>query len=262
MKLKRIWAITLRNLYDMKHNWARIADIFFWPMIDMLIWGFMTMFLIRSQNTFLVFASAILGGIILWSLYFRVQQDIGFSFITEVWERNVLNLFSSPLTVKEYFLGTMLLGLIKLFISALGMTAASYTFFEFNLFSSGPILFLLLSNLILTGWAVGMLTVALVLRYGTKAEYMVWWLPFLLQPFSAVAYPLKLLPPWMQAIGFMLPTTHVFEGLRNLILDGHISFYNLTLATALNLLYLLLATIFFWKILKVVRAKGLLAKIS
>lgn len=262
MNLERIWAITLRNLYDTKHNWARIADMIVWPALNILLWGYMTLFLAQDNSSVNLFLSNILAATILWSLFISIQQGVGFSFINDVWDRNIFNIFASPISNKEYFSGLMGLGVVKTLITALAMTLICFAFFKYNVLTVGPILFLFLLNIILTGWIIGIVSVSLLMRYGSKAESIIWFLPFVTQPFAAITYPLDLMPTWMQVISYFIPITHVFEGLRALVLENRVDYQDLSLAFGFNALFFILAVWFFSRVFLTVKEKGLLAKLS
>lgn len=261
MNLERIWAITLRNLYDTKHNWARIADMIVWPALNILLWGYMTLFLAQNNSQINYFLSNILAATILWSLFISIQQGVGFSFINDVWDRNIFNIFASPISNKEYFSGLMGLGIVKTGITAFGMTLICFAFFHYNFLTVGPILFLFFTNIVLTGWVIGIVSVALLMRYGSKAESIIWFLPFITQPFAAITYPLSLMPHWMQVISFILPITHVFEGLRALVLQNRVDYRELVLSFGLNAVFFIAAVWFFSRVFLAVKEKGLLAKL-
>jgi len=105
-------------------------------------------------------------------------------------------------------------------------------------------------------------TTALIIRWGQAAEALAWGVPFLLQPFSAVFYPVAVLPGWLQPIALALPTSHVFEGMREVIATGSLSAHHLMWSVVLNALWLTLAALFFRKMVATARDKGLLAKIG
>jgi ABC-2 type transport system permease protein len=73
-------------------------------------------------------------------------------------------------------------------------------------------------NLIFMGWWLGFLITALLIKPGPSAESLVWAFTFALAPVSAVYYPVTILPAWLQPLSHALPSSHVFEGLRALVL--------------------------------------------
>ena len=93
MRAHRIKAVIRRHLYEARRNFDRISEIFYWPVIDIIIWGFLTIYLAREENLGLTFVSFLLGATILWGTFFVFQRDLALGFLDELWARNLLNLF-------------------------------------------------------------------------------------------------------------------------------------------------------------------------
>ncbi|GIX48283.1 MAG: ABC transporter [Candidatus Tectimicrobiota bacterium] len=256
----RVSGLLLRYLYLYRHSPTRVGEIVFWPVMDLLVWGFVTAYLRR-----LVLPDAVvffLGSLILWDVLYRAQLAITLSLTEEVWVKNLLNLFIAPIRVAELLLATCLMGVLRAALNALVLGSLAYTLYAFNLLRLGPALLPFLLSLLLFGWAVGMCTMALVLRFGQAAEALVWGVPFLLQPVSAVFYPLDVLPPWLQAVAVLLPSTHVFEGMRAVLRTGTLEVSTLAVAFTLNLAYLGLGAAFFGYMLHQAREKGYLTRLG
>lgn len=116
-------------------------------------------------------------------------------------------------------------------------------------------------NLIVMGWALGMATAAVILRYGHQAEALAWAVPFLVQPVSAVFYPVSVLPNWLQPISYLVPATYVFEGMRHLLAgDQHVQDF-LCKASCLNLVYASVSIVLLGIMLANARERGSLAKL-
>jgi ABC-2 type transport system permease protein len=106
MKGHRIVALVTRHLYLYRRSLPRIMEIFYWPFLDLVIWGFITMYLAKYQPQVPGFVTFFLGALILWDMLFRSQQGITISFLEELWARNLMNLFASPLS-PEHFQGDL-----------------------------------------------------------------------------------------------------------------------------------------------------------
>jgi ABC-2 type transport system permease protein len=254
----RISALMLRHLYLYRRNLARTGEVVFWPVMDLLMWGFLMTYLQR-----LVVPTAVtyfLGAMILWDTLYRSQQAISLALTEEIWVRNLLNLFITPLTLLELLLALCFLGLVRVMVSTALLSLLAYLLYAFNILAVGVALVPFMANLLLFGWAVGMGTMALVLRFGRAAEALVWGVPFLLQPISAVYYPLDVLPAWLQILAWLLPSTHVFEGMRTTLHHGTVPLGALLAVCGLNLVYLAGgATVFAWMV-HYTRAKGYLSR--
>ena len=261
---RRIGALFMRYLLLIRRDPSRAIDMFYWPAIDVIIWGFVTLFVVRTQAETPgapSFAALFLGAVILWNLFFRCQQDISVSFLDDVWARSIVTLFGSPLSVPEFLAAMMLLGLVKLAMTMAFMAVLALVFYSFNFFALGFALLPFVANLILLGWSVGLLAVAIIMRYGTRVAILAWSLPVLLQPVSSVFYPETVLPSWLRHIAQFVPATHVFEGLRGVLLTGAFAWDRFVWAVATNVLYLAAAGAYFLLVFRVARRKGLLTKI-
>jgi ABC-2 type transport system permease protein len=157
-------------------------------------------------------------------------------------------------------MATFLFGLLRVSITLAFLTLLSWLLYHFNLFSLGFFLIPFVANLLVMGLTIGIVAMAVILRYGHGAEPFAWALPFLLQPFSAVFYPVTVLPPAVQAIAWGLPSTYVFEGMRQVIQSGSVPWGYLIWAVGLNLVYLSAAVWLLTYMFEVARDRGLLGK--
>lgn len=262
MKLHRILALVNRHLMLYKRSPQRMMEIVYWPLLDLLVWGFITMYLARYKEGLPAFVTFFLGALILWDILFRAQQGICISFLEEIWSRNLLNLFVSPLRVGEFLSATMLVSILKVIGAAIMTIALAYFLYSFNLFIIGLSLIPFVINLVVMGWAVGIFTTAIILRYGQEAEVLAWGLAFLFQPVSAVFYPISVLPPFLQRIAEGIPAAHVFEGMRAVIETKTFPVTELLWASGLNVLYLIGAILFFNWMFRIVKVKGLLVRVG
>ena len=98
MKLYRIQAYTARYLYLYKRSLPRLMEVFYWPLVDLFVWGFITVYLSAYKGALPDFVGFFLGALILWDMLFRCQQGITVSFLEDMWSRNLLNIFVSPLS--------------------------------------------------------------------------------------------------------------------------------------------------------------------
>lgn len=254
----RIQALIMRHLFLYRRSTTRIMGVLFWPVMSLLVWGFMTTYLKQvAAPKAVVF---LLGAIILWDVFFRSQQAITFSIAEEIWVRNIINLFVTPIRVHEMVLAACAVGCIRALVTTALLSSLAFFLYAFNIFSAGPALLPFFLNLLLFGWAIGLITMSLVLRYGNASQALIWGVPFLIQPLSAVFYPVEVLPVWLRHVSWALPSTHVFEGLRTALATGRVDLSSLWSALGLNLVYLALGGAVFGWMLGKVREKGYLTK--
>ncbi len=235
-------------------------EIFYWPLLDLMLWGFVGLYLTRFRGNVPNFVAYFLGALILWDILFRSQQGISVSFLEDLWSHNLVNIFISPLSPVEYVLSLLVMSLIKLGLASFVLTVLAYFLYSFNIFTIGPALIPLALNLIIMGWSIGIITTAIILRYGQQAEVLAWGLALLFQPISAVFYPVSVLPVWLQHVVAFIPSAHVFEGMRAVIAGGPFPIAHLVMAFLLNIGYVAVSVIFFSWNFKGVKEKGLLVK--
>lgn len=245
MKWHRINGFLLRHWYEVVATIDRKVDIIFWPTIDLLAFGLLTVY-IDKLNFQAGIAGAIIGGLILWTLVYNIQRDITVSLLEDAWSRNLYNLFSSPLSVNEVIVGTLILSFIKALITIIFLLFLTASLFSFNLIHYGwPIVFFI-GNIFVFGWAFGYITSSLIFRFGTRVQILAWSLIAVLYPISGVFYPLNTLPVVLAKIAKIFPVSHIFEGLRNLILTGVLpTTSSMVTIVVLNLIYLFLGIFLF-----------------
>ncbi len=256
----RVAALLLRQLFLYRRSLIRSLEIVYWPVLDLLVWGFLSVYVARLRGGAGLAVGFLLGGMILWDIFFRVQQAISVSFLEDVWTRNLLNVFVSPISTVEFLLATMLLGVMKVAVIGALLAGLALGLYAFNIFQYGLGLLPFVLNLILSAWGMGIITTALILRFGQGAEALAWALAFLFQPFSAVFYPVSVLPPALGAAAWGLPTTHAFEGMRAVLAGHPVPWGHVAWAVAENALLLALAAGVFARVMYIARETGLLLR--
>jgi ABC-2 type transport system permease protein len=260
MSWVHVSGLLLRYFYLYRRSSARVMGVLFWPVMDLLVWGFLTTYLQR-----MVLPAAVvflLGAVIFWDIFYSAQQAITLSLTEEIWVRNILNIFVAPVSVAELLVATSLVGLLRAVASAGVLSVLAWALYSFNLGALGLALVPFCFALLLFGWAMGTFTMALVLRFGQAAEALIWGIPFLIQPISAVFYPVRVLPVWLQGPARLFPSTHVFEGMRSVLATGRVDVGSLVWALLLDAVALALAALFFAWMLARVREKGYLARLG
>ncbi|WP_439816730.1 ABC transporter permease [Zavarzinia sp. CC-PAN008] len=248
---RRIGALVQRYWYLLIASWPRMLDLAYWPVVQMVSWGFLSEFLSPRTDYIGYGFSVLIGGVMLWDILYRSQIGLSMSFFEEMWSRNLGHLMVSPLRPTEFMVALLTMSVIRTLCGVLPATFLAMWFFGFSLFDLGLMLVVFFVNLVMMGWAMGLLVSGLVMRNGMGAEGLAWAITFGLAPISAVYYPLSVLPEWLQWIALCLPSTHVFEGMRALIHDHVIRWDHLGLAFGMNLVLLGLAA---WAFLAFFRA--------
>ena len=255
---RRVFAMVLRHWYLLSSSWPRILDLIYWPAVQMLMWGFLQMYLSQNSGFFAQAAGTFIGAVMLWDILFRGQLGFSISFLEEMYARNMGNLMMSPLRPIEFVAALMIMSVIRLAIGMVPVSLLAIAFFDFNLWGLGLALAVFFMNLLLTSWAVGILVAGILLRHGLGAENMAWTFMFLLLPVTCVYYPVSVLPSWLQVFAWMLPPTYVFEGMRALLIEKVFRADLMTQAFALNAVLFAAGVIGFLVLLKNARREGTL----
>jgi ABC-2 type transport system permease protein len=262
MKFHRINALLIRNLYLHKRSIPRLMDILFWPVWELLLWGFLSLYLEKMNLGSFSVVTVLLGAVIFWDLMNQSQRAVSISFLEEVWERNLLNIFVTPLKIGEFLAASALVALVRIFAVGIIMFILAIVLYHLNFLIFGFYLIPFIINLLIFGWVLGLFTVAIILRFGTSAQVLAWSFVFLIQPFSAVFYPVSVLPKYIQYFSFILPTTHIFEGMRSVVATGTMDSAKLLLAFCINAVYVFLVLWFFVRMFERVRERGSISKLD
>jgi ABC-2 type transport system permease protein len=258
----RVSAIVLRILYLYRGSPQRVFPIFIWVAVDILLWGFLTRYLNSVSQASFNFVPALLGAVLLWDFHNRVMQGVTMAFFEDVWSRNFLNLFATPLRISEYLAGLVIAAIGASFLSLVAMIAFARVGFGLSFLTYGTALAPFIAVLFLTGIAFGIAAAGLVLRLGPASEWLIWPIPMIVSPFAGVYYPVAVLPGWMQAIAAVLPPSYVFEGMRAAVAREPPPWAALAIGAALALAYLVLACLFFASVHRTAIRTGLIARYS
>lgn len=255
---RRVMALLLRHLYVLRRSWPRLLELAYWPMIQMVLWGFVTKFFLGHSTWVAEAAGVLISAVLLWDVLFRANLGVSLPFIEEMWSRNLAQLFVSPLRDGEMVASLVIMSLIRTLISVTPAALLAFPFYDVWVFDLGIGLLAFFTNLLVFGTVIGIIVAALVLRYGLGAESLCWLGIFLLAPVSAIYYPVDALPQALQWVALALPSAHTFEGMRGVLFNQGFSWQHFFWAVSLNAVYLALATAFFLRMMNVAREKGLL----
>jgi ABC-2 type transport system permease protein len=258
----RVWAIVLRQLYLLRESPARVIPLFAWAALDIVLWGFVTRYLDSIGAGGQDWIPVLLGAVLLWNFFGRIMQGVTTAFLEDVWSRNFLTVFASPISTGEYLLGLVVTSLLTSVVGMIVMLVLAGAGFGLNFWTYGLALLPFFVNLVLFGVALGIFGCAMVLRLGPASEWLVWPIPSLVAPFAGVFYPLSTLPSWMQIIGYGLPPSYVFEAMRGIVLRNQLDWNALFGSLALSAAYLVASAGFFTRVYKRAVQTGLLARYS
>jgi len=261
MRLSRALAVVERQLYLMRGSPARIVPLFGFVVIDIVLWGFITRYL-DTVSTGINFVSSLLGAVVLWDFCVRVLHGVTMAFFEDVWSRNFLNIFASPLSVSEYLAGQVVSSLLTSTVGLVAMLLLATLVFGVSFAAYGVMVVPILLVLFLFGIAMGILGASCVLRWGPAAEWFVWPIPAVIAPFAGVFYPVATLPAWMQPFARILPPSYVFESLRAIVTGGRVQPASFVTGAVLALIYVIAAGWIFTRVHHHAVRSGLIARYS
>lgn len=256
LSLSRITGVFLRYYYNLLKGFHQLSDLFYWPLVDILLWG-LTSIWIQNQSQVPHLPLILMTGLIFWQIAWRGSIDISINLLHEFWHRNLVNLFSTPLKISEWIAGVVLLCFCKLFVSIAFGALMVYLLYSLNVFALGWAFLPFTALLLMFGWCLGFLAAGLIIYWGHQVEMFAWMIAFLFAPFSAVYYPVSILPAWAHPISWSLPTTYVFEGMREILNGAPFPFSYMWSSLFLTILYLILSVFFFIFMFEKSRNKGL-----
>lgn len=259
---RRVLAMVLRHLYLLRSSWPRVLELMYWPTVQMVLWGFITVFLAGHSSYIAQAPGVLISAVLLWDVLFRSQLGTSLIFMEEMWSRNLGHLFVSPLRPYELVCALLVISLVRTLIGVGGAALAAAALFHYSILQLGLPLVAFLLNLIVMGWAVGLVMAGIVLRFGVGAENMAWIAIFALQPISGVYYPIGVLPPVLQAVAAAVPSSYVFEGMRAVLFEHTLRVDLLLGAALLNVVYLAGGVASFLYFFKVARVRGLLLHVG
>ncbi len=256
MSWKRIKAVFFRYYYSMMKGPNQLSDLFYSPLVDILLWGLASLW-IEKQNETADLSLILMTGLIFWQVSWRGSIDISFSLLQEFWHRNLVNFFSTSLKLREWVAGVLLLSFAKLIITILFGSSLVFLLYSVNVFSIGWVFIPYAFMLLLFGWSLGFFTAGLIMSWGHQVEIFVWMIAPLFAPFSCVFYPLSTLPDWAQYVALCLPSSYIFEGMRTSFYGQGFALAPFLASLGLNLFFLVSSVSFLKYCFEKSRSKGL-----
>ncbi len=260
--LNRIGAMILRYVYLMRRSWPRLLELAYWPTMQMILWGFISQFFVTHSSWVAQAAGILIAGVLLWDVMFRGQLGVSLVFFEELYSRNLGHLFASPLRPYELVAALLTISLLRTLIGVGGAALLAIPLYHFSIFKLGLPLLAFFANLLVMGWAIGLIVGSMVLRYGLGAENLAWVAIFAVAPVSGIYYPVSVLPHWLQAVAHILPASYVFEGMRAVMIAHRFRWDLFWQASLLNVLYIAIGVAAFLLVFRIARQRGLLLNVG
>jgi ABC-2 type transport system permease protein len=259
--LQRIYALVLRHIYLWRSSVMRLVDSIYWPAVQMVMWGFMTQYLLPQASFVAQAAGVLLSGLLLWEVVVRGNLSLSIAFLEEIWSRNLGHLFVSPIRSWELAAGIIIASLLRTLLGMIPVSLLAWAFFGYSIYTLGLPLLAFFVILQMFSWSIGLAMSGLVMRVGQSAESFAWAAVFVLMPVSGFYYPISVLPNWLQVVAWGLPPAYIFEGMRSIMLEKTVHWDMLAVAFGLSAVYLVIGfQVFQWFFRSSRRAGSLLGQ--
>jgi ABC-2 type transport system permease protein len=261
----RVSAVARRHAYVLRRSPHRLFDVTVWPIVDTVLFGSLGVFFARQGGPTSAGQAGVaylLSGIVLWHVVYQAQIAVSTGFMEETWSRNLLSLMVTPLKELELLAGIAAFGLLKLLMGVAVVALAALALYAFDVTALGLGLLPVVAVLLMGGWAIALVVVGLILRYGNGAEALAWGIMFVVMPLGGVFYPVAALPTVVRPLSELLPTTHAFAAGRALVDGGAMPWGELGLAAAGTVVVTAGALAFLAWMLRLFRRRGYVTRYS
>lgn len=195
-----------------RRNVFAVFEMLFWPAIGIFSVGLLTRFLNLSEET----VTFILIGAICMNTIQIAQLDLSYALLYSVWSKSLKHEFIAPIRLGHILLGCGLMGLIRGFLVFLVMAVLSVGLFNMELSRPGAGgLAILLAGMFINAAIIGAVVLALVLRFGQRAEVAAWAFSYLMLLLCGLYYPISVLPAEVQVLAQFIPLTYFLEYFRH-----------------------------------------------
>jgi len=262
MRWHKIYGLSLRHVYLIRSSFPRILDLIYWPSIQVFLWGFISEFFSVSSTYYNHTVGVILTAAILYDFLFRSSISYNMMFLEEIWSRNFTNLFIAPIKISEIIAALTMTAIFRTLIGLVPAVLLAIPLFGVSIFKLGiPLIFLLIA-LYIFGISLGLLVTSGLLRFGPSFENIAWASLFFLAPLGCIYYPIEILPSSLQMIAKALPLVHIFEEMRNILINQTVNLIEILKGIFISILYFILGIIIFYISYYEAKKKGTLINIG
>lgn len=243
MTFYRIQAVILRHLLLTFRVLHRTIDILYWPLLNIILWGCNSLWHQQHEPPLITFM--MLTALLLWQILFRANMEVCYSLIDELRSHNFCNIFATPLTLGEWMMAVISIGVLKATFTFLFGTTCIWILYSLNIISLGWSFIPFLALIIITGWSVGFLTASCIITWGQNVEGLMWVVVWAFVPLSGIFFPISILPSFVQKIAYCLPQPYLFDGIRYFIKNNTMPVDMLLKGLLLSLFYFVVSLYFF-----------------
>ena len=100
------------------------------------------------------------------------------------------------------------------------------------------------------------------MRFGPSFENIAWASLFFLAPLGCIYYPIEILPNALQIIAKGLPLVHIFEEMRNILINQTVNISEIIKSILISIIYFILGVVVFYVSYYGAKKKGTLINIG
>ena len=216
MSWHKIYGLSLRHIYLIRNSFPRILDLIYWPSVQVFLWGFISEFFTVNSSYYNNTVGVILTAAILYDFLFRSSISYNMMFLEEIWSRNFSNLFIAPIKISEIIAALTMTAIFRTLIGLVPAVLVAIPLFGVSIFKLGTPLIFLLISLYIFGISLGLLVTA------------------------------GLLPNTLQIIAKALPLVHIFEEMRNILINNTVNSLEIFRSIAISFFYFVLGVVVFY----------------
>jgi ABC-2 type transport system permease protein len=258
MRWHKIYGLSLRHIYLIRNSFPRILDLIYWPSVQVFLWGFISEFFTVSSSYYNNTVGVILTAAILYDFLFRSSISYNMMFLEEIWSRNFTNLFIAPIKISEIIAALTMTAIFRTLIGLVPAVLVAIPLFGVSIFKLG----IPLIALYIFGITLGLLVTAGLLRFGPSFENIAWASLFFLAPLGCIYYPIEILPNTLQIIAKGLPLVHIFEEMRNILINQTVNVSEIIKSILISIIYFVLGVVVFYVSYYGAKKKGTLINIG
>jgi ABC-2 type transport system permease protein len=253
----RVYAVISRYLLVAFRDFRTVSQDFFWPLVDITLWGFAALYACKTSGNPSVYLYSTVACVTLWQLFLRANFEVSISMLDEIVAKNLVSFFASPLRLIEWIVATSILAGIRMITTMIIAVIIIKLLFSWMFLSVGIVLLPFIINVFLFGLTVGYFTAALLMLFGKKIDALAWMMGWVFAPFSSIYYPAETLPDWMNSVANCLPLKYTADALKQAIIEESINWNFLLKSFELNLIYLAMTIFIFLICFEQSRKRGL-----
>ncbi len=254
---QRMWAISLRHLRQMRKDVSKLINVFYWPFLDVMLWGFTAQWVQSGCTNDPHFTITMLTAVVAWQLFVRTNLDVSTNLLEDIQDSNVVNLFASPLALHEWVGGILILTALNTLALLSFCSVVVWLLYQANVMAIGIRVIPFIFNLLMTGLSVGFLGASLLISYGKRMLGIIYMLGWFFSPFSGAFFPIVTLPFVLRIFAQMLPISYTIEGIRTLSKTGVFSLSLWFTSFLLSILFITVSFSFFIFMFMQSKRKGL-----